>query len=147
MRKHLTTCLLSAGVILLATTGCQEDSDLGPGGALLNTHWRLYQVENFPITLSSYSYDSDSYIEFKADNSMSGLATCTGFSGKFTSTPAKQQLNLGTLNLGTPTCNSPSVAARYLAALPNIVRYEVSGGTLRLYNAQDSKPQLIFKAE
>jgi len=130
-------------VLLLA--GCQEDPE--PSSALFKERWKLNQIGNTPVAVSSYSYDFDSYIEFKTNSSAEGLATCTSFSSTFTHDPSNQQLSFGTLSLGTPTCSSPVMAARYLAALPTIVRYEVSVGTLRLYDAQDAKPQLVFKAE
>ncbi|OUJ75496.1 hypothetical protein BXP70_05650 [Hymenobacter crusticola] len=114
---------------------------------MLNTRWKLTYVGNFPLLASSYSYDFDSYIEFRANNLVNGLATYTAFNGKFAYKPATQQLSLEPLTLATPTCNSPTVAARYLAALPTIVRYEVADGSLRLYDAQNAKPQLVFEAE
>jgi hypothetical protein len=133
-----------ASCILLASS-CQKDAD--PSVALLKGHWKLDQIGDTYLAVSSYSYDFQSYIEFKANNSTQGLATCTEFTGEFTHDPAKQQLSFGALTLGTPTCTSPVMAARYLAALPTIVRYEVSDNQLRLYDAQNSKPQLVFKAD
>ncbi|WP_324676274.1 META domain-containing protein [Hymenobacter sp. GOD-10R] len=144
MRRHFSSCL--AGVALLAVS-CQEDSDLAPGRTLLNTRWKLAYVGDFPLMASSYSYDTDSYIEFRANNLVNGLATCTTFNGKFAYTPATQQMSVAPLTLGTPTCSSPTVAARYLAALPTIVRYEVADGSLRLYDGQSPKPQLVFQPE
>ena len=144
MRRYFSGCL--AGFALLVV-GCKEDSDLAPGRTLLNTRWKLAYMGDFPLLASSYSYDADSYIEFRANNLVSGLATCTAFSGKFTYAPTTQQVSLEPLTLATPTCSSPTVAARYLAALPTIVRYEVANGSLRLYDAQSPEPQLVFQAE
>ena len=143
MRKHFTSYLLGVGVVLL-TAGCEKDSDADP--VLLNTRWKLDRIGDFSLGLSSYHFDYDSYIQFSADKSVKGLATCTDFSGDFTYAPAKNELSLGALTLAPPTCNSPYIAARYLAALPTIVRYEVDATTLRLYDAQNKDPQLVFKA-
>jgi len=142
MRRSLAPYAL---LCLLLATNCQKDPE--PSSALFSTHWKLDRIGDTPLFVSSYGPDYQSYIKFEKDNSAQGLATCTSFTSKVTHNPKQQQLSFGALNLGTPTCTSPVMAARYLAALPTIVRYEVSAGTLRLYDAQNAEPQLVFAAE
>ena len=142
MLKSLTAC---AFFFAMLVTSCQEDPE--PSSTLFSAHWKLDRIGTIPLGVSSFGPDHQSYLEFKADNSAQGLATCTSFTSKVTHNSKEQQLSFGPLSLDTPTCTSPVMAARYLAALPTIVRYEVSANTLRLYDAQNAEPQLVFVAE
>jgi hypothetical protein len=146
MNKQLTLLFLYLGLALLLGS-CRKDSDdLEPTGKLLNTRWMLIQIDAFPIGLSSYSLDYDSYIQFVgAGNQVRGLATCDALQGQFTLVASTRQLTIRQLNVAQSSCAAP-FANRYLAALPQTSRYEISGDMLRLYDAQTAQPRLIFQA-
>jgi hypothetical protein len=135
-------------VAALLLGNCQRDTNSPePTTALLNTRWMLKQVDATPLAVSSYSYDYDSYIEFVgAGNQVRGLATCDALQGKFALSAGSQQLIISQLNVAQSSCSVANIASRYLAALPQTSHYEISGNTLRLYDAQATQPRLIFEA-
>ncbi len=127
--------------------GCQRGTtDPTPAPGLLGTHWALVQIDATPISVSSYSEDSNSYLQFAAGNQLLGLATCDAIQGQFALGTGSQQLIISQLTTVKGGCTSPTIAARYLAALPQTSRYDVSGDMLRLYDAQAAQPRLIFRA-
>jgi hypothetical protein len=75
-----------------------------------------------------------------------GLATCDAIQGQFTLPAGSQQLAISQLNVTQSSCSVVNIANRYLAALPQTSRFEISGNTLRLYDAQATQPRLIFEA-
>jgi len=144
MNKHLTLLFLYLGAAL-ALGSCQDDPE--PTDKLLNTRWMLKQIDAFPIELSSYSLDYDSYIQFtETGNRVQGLATCDALAGQFTLVANTRQLTINQLALTKGGCTSPTIGPRYLAILPQTSRYEISGDMLRLYDAQATQPRLIFQA-
>jgi heat shock protein HslJ len=147
MRKKLTLSALHLMATLLLGS-CQHDTDNpAPTAALLNTRWMLKQVDATPLALSSYSHDYDSYLQFVgAGNEVRGLATCDAIQGQFTLPTGSQQLAISQLNVTQSSCSVANIANRYLAALPQTSRFEISGNTLRLYDAQATQPRLIFEA-
>jgi hypothetical protein len=142
MNLKFTLCL---GVATLLG-GCQHRApEPAPTPALLGTRWALVQIDATPIAVSSYSYDYNSYIQFAAaGNQLLGLATCDAIQGQFTLGNGSQQLTISQLTTTKGTCTSPTVADRYLAALPQTSRYAISHDTLRLYAPQLAKPRLTF---
>lgn len=147
MNKQLTLLSLCLGATLLLGN-CQRTSDAPePNSELLNKRWMLKQVDATPVAVSSYSLDYDSYIQFTgAGNQVRGLATCDVLQGKFTLGGGTRQLTISQLNVAQSSCTVPYTANRYLAALPQTSRYEISGDLLRLYDAQAAQPRLIFQA-
>jgi heat shock protein HslJ len=107
----------------------------------------LKQIDAFPITLSSYYEDNQSYIQFATSGQRTtGLAACDVLSGQFTLSASTHLLTISQLTLTKGSCTSPVVGPRYLATLPQTSRYEISGDMLRLYDAQTAQPRLIFQA-
>jgi hypothetical protein len=147
MNKHFTLLSLGLATVLLLG-GCRRTiDDPEPTGELLNTRWMLKQVDATPVAVSSYQPDYDSYIQFTADgNQVRGLATCDALQGQFTLVVGSRRLTISRLNVGQSSCAVPYTANRYLAALPQTSRYEISGDSLRLYDAQAARPRLIFQA-
>lgn len=146
MRKRLTTVFLGAGAATLLLGSCQRD-DPEPSAPLLNTRWALQQIDTTPLAVSSYSHDYNSYIQFAgAGNQVQGLAACDALQGQFTLSADTKRLTISQLSVSQSTCPSPYVSNRYLTALPQTVRYEISRDTLRLYDAQLARPRLVFKA-
>lgn len=142
MRNHLTF-LLGLGATLLLES-CHDAPE--PTATLFDTRWTLEQVENFPVTLSSNMEDYSSYLQFaKAGNKTLGRAACYDFSTTYVLTTGSQQLAIAAPTLAPASCAGSLLAARYLAALPLITRYEVQDHTLRLYDAP-GKALLIFQA-
>ncbi|WP_223650789.1 META domain-containing protein [Hymenobacter psoromatis] len=118
-----------------------------PTPGLVGTRWALVQIDATPIALSSYSYDYNSYIQFAATgNQLLGLATCDAIQGQFALGSGSQQLTINQLSTTKGGCTSPTVASRYLAALPQTSRYAISHDTLRLYAPQGPQPRLVFRA-
>ena len=147
MNKQFTLSFLCLVAALLLGS-CQHDTNNPePNVALLNTRWMLKQIDATPLAVSSYSYDYDSYIQFVgAGNLVRGLATCDAIRGQFALPAGSQQLVINQLNVVQSSCSVANIASRYLAALPQASRYEISGNTLRLYDAQATQPRLIFEA-
>jgi hypothetical protein len=105
------------------------------------------QVDVTPVAVSSYHEDYNSYIQFaNTGNQVTGQAACDALNAQF-SLGSTRQLTISQLNLAKSSCSSPYMADRYLTALSQISRYEVSRDTLRLYDAQAIKPRLIFQAK
>ncbi|QIL77769.1 hypothetical protein [Hymenobacter sp. HDW8] len=61
---------------------CVEDSDVN--AELLNRRWRLTDVGETPIEVSSFFQDRESYIQFVASgNRIEGLSACDEIGGNF----------------------------------------------------------------
>ena len=147
MHKQLTLLFLYLGALLLLGSCRRAGDDPEPTGKLLGTRWMLVQIDAFPITLSSYYEDNQSYIHFATSGQRAtGLAACDVLSGQFTLSASTRQLTVSQLTLTKGGCTSPVVGPRYLATLPQTSRYEISGDMLRLYDAQTAQPRLIFQA-
>lgn len=145
MNKQFTLLSLCLGTALLLGGSCQRDPE--PSNELLNTRWMLVQVDAFPLTLSSYYKDNQSYIQFATSGQRTmGLAACDTILGRFTLSTGTHQLAISQLTTAKGGCTSPVVGPRYLAILPQTSRYEISGDMLRLYDAQAAQPRLIFQA-
>ncbi|RPD49716.1 META domain-containing protein [Hymenobacter sediminis] len=148
MRKPL----LYSGIIglgLLAGS-CQDDNDSQPAVELLNTRWKLVQIEETPISVSSYSDTFRSYIRFTSGpNRTEGLAPCNSFGGTFTLGSSPGVLSISGQSSTRATCAAQSLEDKYLNALPRTAGYEIRGYELRLYDASNTlRPLLIFqKAE
>lgn len=147
MSKRLTLFASGLGVALLLSN-CQRHADDAPAPTsdLRAIRWTLVQVDANPVAISSYSEDYKSYIQFAATgNQVLGQASCDALSAQF-SLGNTNQLTLSQLNLVKSTCTVPYMADRYLAALAQTSRYAISHDTLRLYDAQATRPRLIFQA-
>lgn len=148
MRKPL----LYSGIIGLAILlgSCQDDREPTPSELLLNTRWKLVQVEETPLSVSSYSDTFRSYIRFTTGpNRTEGLAPCNSFGGTFTLGNSSGLLSISGQAATKATCPAQSIEDKFLAALPRTVGYEISGNELRLYDASNTlRPLLVFeKAE
>lgn len=149
MKTQFTLPSLWLGAALLLGSCQRIASDPEPNSTskLLNTRWLLKQVDERPVAVSSYPPDYDSYLQFvETGNQVRGLATCDALQGQFTLVAGTQQLTISQLNVAQSSCAVPYTANRYLAALPQTSRYEISGDLLRLYDAQAAQPRLIFQA-
>lgn len=144
--------LLYSGILglgLLAGS-CQNDADSQPDAELLNTRWKLVQVEGVPLAASSYSDAYRSYIQFTTGpNRTAGLAPCNSFGGTFTLGSNDGALSISGQSSTKATCPAQALEDKYLAALPRTVSYEIEGQELRLYDASNTlRPLLLFeKAE
>jgi hypothetical protein len=147
MNKPFTLLSLCLSTVLLLGSCRHTSDDPEPADKLLNTRWMLTQIDTFPIGLSSYSLDYNSYIQFTATgNQIRGLATCDALQGQFKLMAGTQQLTISQLNVAQSRCATTNFANRYLAALPQTSRYEISGDLLQLYDGQATQPRLIFQA-
>lgn len=125
---------------------CQAKNQ-DPDPALTGKRWMLEQVDGNPMTVSSYSYDYDSFIQFSnQDQVVSGLAACSAFKGSFVMQPANQHLTINQITTTQGRCSDLSFATTYLAALPQTQRYEIQGNHLLLYDAASATPRLVFQA-
>ncbi|MBX0291410.1 META domain-containing protein [Hymenobacter sp. HSC-4F20] len=135
--------LLCGVTILLSASGCEDKNS---ESELLNTHWKLVQVEEFPIFLSSYGDTQRSSIEFTSSNRTTGLGPCNSFSGSFSLGPEPGMLNISQQASTKASCGALPIETKYLEALPRTVSYEIKGRELRLYDASNAiKPLLIFE--
>ena len=144
MRNTFITLLGLASASLLGN--CQEKSQ-DPAPALTGKRWMLEQVDSTPISVSSYSYDYDSFIQFSTqDQGVSGLAACSAFKGSFVVQAASQQITFTQLTTTRGSCSDLKFATTYLVALPQTQRYEIQGNKLLLYDAASATPRLVFQA-
>ena len=142
MRKHFIALLSLGGTLLLGN--CQK-KDAGPASTLTDKRWVLEQVDGTPITVSSYSYDYDSFIQFSVrNNDAFGLAACSGIKCSY-ALAASQRLTFSQLVTTPGSCSNLNVATSYLAALPKTERYEIKGSRLLLYDGISPGPRLVFK--
>jgi hypothetical protein len=99
-----------------------------------------------PVGLSSHSADFNSYLLlYGTGNQVQGLAGCDEIGGQYSLITSTKQLSFQ-LSVQQGNCGSPTMAARFLQALPQTSRYELSGTQLLLYDAQNINPRLTFKA-
>ena len=144
MKKYFIALLSLTSALLLES--CQKKAE-GPVFALTGKRWMLEQVDGTSITVSSYSHDFNSFIQFSAqDNSFSGLATCSAIKGEFALAAAGQQLTLTQLTTTPGSCADLNVATKYLAALPQTKRYEIQANSLLLFDGVATGPRLVFRA-
>ena len=136
--------LFSAGIFLFLS-GCQKD-EAQPAQPLQQTRWMLAQVEDFPITLSSYSDSYRTSVQFGADNTTAGLSPCNSFRGTYSLNPATGQLTISSQVAPRTACPVQTLESRYLDALPRTVRYELAEKELRLYENGSTTPHLVFTA-
>ncbi|WP_303310063.1 META domain-containing protein [Hymenobacter sp. BT730] len=126
---------------------CQRlDKNVEPAAKLENTRWMLVQVEDIPVATSSYSESARSYLEFTPESKKTtGRAPCNAFSGTYTLGSTQGALTIGGQASTKATCPAQNLEDRYLNALPQTVRYEISGDELRLYGPDNSlRPKLVF---
>ena len=144
MRNTFVTFLGLISTLLLGN--CQKES-LEPASTLTGKRWMLEQVDGIPISVSSYSYDYESFIQFNAqDQGVSGLAACSAFKGGFVVQATRQQLAFTQFTTTPGSCSDLRFATTYLAALPQTQRYEIQGNKLLLYDAASAAPRLVFQA-
>lgn len=135
---------LLLAVVLFVLNGCQKD--VQPTPPLQQTRWMLSQIDDFSISLSSYSDSYRTYVQFGTDNTTSGLTPCNSFVGTYSLNTSTGRLSIGGQAATQTSCPVQDLETRYLAAFPRTVRYEVVGQELRLYETGTPKPHLIFTA-
>jgi heat shock protein HslJ len=141
MHRFFTFSVCVAGLVCLGSCEKEEASS-----RLLDTRWMLVQVEETPISLSSYSGTYRSYIQFSSQNKTSGLGPCNSFSGTFSQGSAARQLTISQQASTRAACGAMMWEDKYFNALPRTARYEISGKELRLYDATNSvQPLLVFE--
>ena len=146
MKKRLFSSLWLATALLLGS--CKAASEApGPTEKLLDTRWMLAQVDETPVTVSSYADDYTSYMQLAAAGKTARIrATCNEIGGTFALGAGPGQLTISPQTATRISCPVPYLSDRYLAALPQTARYEIDGTALRLYDARAVKPRLIFQA-
>ncbi|MDB5268656.1 MAG: hypothetical protein JWP58_1696 [Hymenobacter sp.] len=135
-------------LMTFALASCEKDEAALPtqSTALLQSHWQLTQVDNFPVVASSYSETSKSYLEFvELGTCTVGLGPCNNFSGRYSLAGGGQQLRITPQIATRATCPVQDLETRYLDNLTLTARYEISGDELRLYDATAPGPRLLFR--
>ncbi|WP_245326205.1 META domain-containing protein [Hymenobacter wooponensis] len=142
MRYFFT--LLGSFTLLALVSGCEDKNAESP---LFTTRWMVVQIEDFPVSASSYSDTHRSYIEFTGGpERTTGLGPCNSYSGSFTLGKEPGVLTISPQASTKASCGALNIETRYLEALPKTARYEISGKELRLYDASNSlRPLLIFE--
>ncbi|SNC75995.1 Heat shock protein HslJ [Hymenobacter gelipurpurascens] len=114
---------------------------------LLNTHWKLVEIEGSSISTSSYSDTYRSYIEFTGGiNRTTGLGPCNSFSGSFALGAEPGLLTISPQGATKISCPALNIETQYLEALPRTTSYQIVGKELRLFDASNTtKPMLIFE--
>jgi heat shock protein HslJ len=126
-----------------------EKNEVSPSAAvLLDNHWMLTQVDDFPLFLSSYGPSNRSSLSFVALGECTvGLGPCNNFSGRFHLGSSPQQLSITPQIPTQVSCPVQELESHFLTNLALTARYEVNGNELRLYDASTATPRLIFRQE
>ena len=135
-------------LMTFALGSCEKDEDALPAqsAALLQSHWQLTQIDDFPVATSSYSEAGKAYLEFVALGTCTvGLGPCNNFSGRYALAASSQQLRITPQIATRATCPVQDLETRYLDNLALTARYEISGNELRLYDASAPVPRLLFR--
>ena len=135
-------------LMTFALAGCEKEEAAPPvqSTALLQSHWQLTQIDAFPVTASSYSETSKSYLEFVALGTCTvGLGPCNNFSGRYSLAGGGQELHITPQIATRVACPVQDLETRYLDNLALTARYEISGDELRLYDATAPAPRLLFR--
>ncbi|GAB3858913.1 hypothetical protein GCM10028822_34650 [Hymenobacter terrigena] len=135
-------------LMTFALASCEKDEAALPSQptALLQSHWQLTQIDNFPVVASSYSETSKAYLEFVALGTCTvGLGPCNNFSGRYSLAGGGQQLHITPQIATRAACPVQDLETRYLDNLALTARYEISGDELRLYDGTAPAPRLLFR--
>jgi heat shock protein HslJ len=129
-----------------ALASCEKEDVTAPTGApLLETHWQLARVDEFPVQASSYSETTKSYLKLlDLGKCTVGLGPCNNFSGRF-SLGSNGHLSISPQIPTRATCPVQTLETKYLGNLALTTRYEISGGELRLFDATTPTPRLVFQ--
>ena len=129
-----------------ALASCEKEDVTAPTEApLLETHWMLARIDDFPVAASSYSGTSKSYLRLLVLGKCTvGLGPCNNFSGRF-SLGNSGHLSISPQIPTLATCPVQPLETRYLDNLALTTRYEISGGELRLFDATTAAPRLLFR--
>jgi heat shock protein HslJ len=136
-------------LVLLASfalASCEKEELTAPAEVpLLETHWMLARVDDFPVAASSYSETSKSSLELvDLGKCTVGLGPCNNFSGRF-SLGSSGHLSISAQIPTRATCPVQALETHYLDNLALTTRYEIDGGELRLFDATTAAPRLVFR--
>ncbi|UOQ78688.1 META domain-containing protein [Hymenobacter sp. 5516J-16] len=143
----MRTAFLVACVASLGMLGSCQDKESSGKPVLTGTRWMLVQVEDTPLSISSYSDTYRSYLQFTENNRTEGLGPCNSFGGTYTLGASGGTLRISEQAATRINCAALGIETLYLNALPRTVSYEVKDRELRLFDASNSlKPLLLFRA-
>lgn len=142
LRRLLPLAFLAS----FALASCEKEDVTAPNEApLLETHWLLARVDDFPVEASSYSETAKSYLELvDLGKCTVGLGPCNNFSGRF-SLGTAGHLSISPQIPTRATCPVQTLETHYLDNLALTTRYEISSGELRLFDAETATPRLVFR--
>ena len=112
---------------------------------LVGTPWTVTQYNNGKQATVSPVVDSTITLEFGADGTVSGNATCNTYNGSFTTDG--NALSIGPLATTRMACASDELnaqEAQYLAALQNAATFEISNVTLVIRDDADPPANQVF---
>ncbi len=112
---------------------------------LVGTPWNVTQYNNGKQATVSPVLDSTITLEFGADGTVSGNATCNSYNGSFTTDG--DSLSIGQLATTRMACASDELntqEAQYLTALQNAATFEIQDGTLVIRDAADPPANQVF---
>lgn len=112
---------------------------------LVGTPWNVTQYNNGNQATVSLVLDSTITLEFGADGTVSGNATCNSYNGSFTTDG--DTLTIGPLATTRMACASDELNAQetqYLAALQNAATFEISNATLVIRDDADPPANQVF---
>lgn len=112
---------------------------------LVGTPWTVTQYNNGKQATVSPVLDSTITLEFGADGTVSGNATCNTYNGSYATDGDK--LTIGPLATTRMACASDELNAQemqYLAALQNAATFEISNGTLTIRDDADPPANQVF---
>ncbi|WP_045689985.1 META domain-containing protein [Hymenobacter sp. AT01-02] len=141
MLRPTLSCFLLVSTLLLGS--CTKDDSPVPAPLyLLDQRWILTDVNGQATSTAS---ETDLLLPSSTARN-SGRAACNQYGGAYELTAGSPQLRFSNQASTKATCPELAQETTYLALLPQVARYTISGRTLQLYDATHGQPVLTFRA-
>jgi len=125
--------LFMAGIALVMLQGREMAKQNLPGGGsgMAGIEWRPVLIDDEPVAA-----DSEAFVKFTVDGSVTGNSGCNNFSGAMEM--AEDGIKMGQLASTRKACPPEIMAVedRFLQALQDTARFEMANDSLRLLNAE-----------
>lgn len=141
MKRHVLIFLFAG----LGLSGCRKEEDLPQPSTLLDTQWVLTQLDGTAVkTVGKAS--APTLLELSSiSNTNAGQAPCNRYTGNYQLTARESQVRFTRQASTNMACAQGELEATYLQTLPQIARYELRNNELRLYDATQATPRLVFR--
>lgn len=146
--RNLYACALALALALTNLPGCASKStpdELTQSTAtLVNTYWRLGKVGERVVTTPQGAQDI--YFVMQSDNQrVAGYSGCNRMMGSYALNGSEIKFDQMAGTRMACLGDSMKIEDEFLAIFPRVARWEISGQTLQLFDA-DGNPLATFQA-